>query len=308
MIRVLGARRVTPGADDTGRAGFSENRVGAPFAPPEPMSHPPPPPPLPAHKTKHEPILQYPVLPTSLVLSLAQSDTAQDTTGTTLWLGAQVLAAYLSDTYACRPRRTPAPRAVDLGAGVGLTAHVLAALGFDVAATDVRGVVHTVLRRNVAENARCVRECAGAGVVEARELDWTVPPDQWDWNGTGAVAPPSPSPSPQPGLGIGIGPPFDLVVTADTLYRRDLVAPLVRTLRAVSVQSRSGRGFPPVFVALERRDPDVIALALQLAAREGFACRRVPHARVGKCMRAAGLRWEKEDWEGVEVWRWLLTG
>lgn len=282
------------------------------------MSHAPP---LPAHETKNEPILYYPVLPTSLVLELKQSDTTQNTTGSTLWLGAQVLAVYLFDLYGSKPR-PPAPtegsrrpRAIDLGAGVGLTAHVMTMLGFDVVATDLKVVIDTVLGRNMEGNSGCVKAwgdeadvggvAKGCGDATVRELDWFVDPDEWDWSGARAIAPREGSKTDND---IIIGPSFDLIVTADTLYRQDLVAPLLRTIKAISIQSRKGKRFPPVFVALERRDPEVIERALELAKEEGFGCKKITDGKVRKCLDAVGFKWDKEDWEGVEIWRWIYKG
>lgn len=275
--------------------------------------------PLPAHETKNEAILYYPVLPTSLVLALKQSDAAQNTTGSTLWLGAQILAVYLFDVYGSKPRRPttpPRPRAIDLGAGVGLTAHVMAMLGFDVIATDLSVVMDAVLTRNVEDNSDRVKAwgdaveaggvAEGCGRVEARELDWFVDPDEWDWSGARSIAPREGSLESR--TDSSAGPPFDLIVTADTLYCQDLIAPLVRTIKAISIQSRKGKRFPPVFVALERRDPEVIKQALELAKKEGFDCKRIPNGKVRKCLDAVGFRWEKEDWEGVEIWIWRFKG
>lgn len=264
--------------------------------------------PLPAHETKHEPLLHYPVLPTPLVLDLTQSDTSQTTTGSTLWLGAQVLAVYLLELYGAGskppPRNTKQLRAIDLGAGVGLTPNVLAMLGFEVVATDLGVVVDAVLAGNIRANEERVRAWGGGGVV-VRELDWFVAPEEWDWGREISIAPPR-------GIRVttedcnGISPYFDVVVTADTLYVKELVAPLVRTMKALSVTSKKGRRCPPVFVALERRDPEVIDYALDLAKKEGFDCRRIPDARLTKCLESAGVKWEKEDWDGVEIWKLTL--
>lgn len=50
---------------------------------------------LPAHHTKHLPLLVYPI-PDNLTLHLAQSDDGESN-GTALWLGAQILSAFLAD-------------------------------------------------------------------------------------------------------------------------------------------------------------------------------------------------------------------
>jgi hypothetical protein len=76
----------------------------------------PPAAPLPAHTTKHESVLQdYPLTRLNTTVTLHQSD-AQGSTGTTLWLGAQLLCEYLQHKYSKerRPMKT-----IDLGSGVG---------------------------------------------------------------------------------------------------------------------------------------------------------------------------------------------
>ena len=77
---------------------------------------------LPAHETKHVPSLEYTFL--DHTFHLAQSDDGHSN-GTTLWLGAQILALYL--VYHLKlpsPQKRLNPRAVELGSGVGLTACV----------------------------------------------------------------------------------------------------------------------------------------------------------------------------------------
>lgn len=284
-------------------------------------------PPLPAHETKNETVLHYPILPTPLVLELRQSDTAQNTTGSTLWLGAQILALYLFDVYGSKSRPhalaegSKRPKAIDLGAGVGLTAHVMAMLGFDVVATDLKVVIDAVLRQNIKNNLDRVKAwgggtgvggtAQGCGDVKVRELDWLVKPEEWDWDGAESIAPkqdPLLKETLDSEIDDNISPPFDLIVTADTLYHQDLVAPLLRTIKTISIQSKKGKKFPPVFVALERRDPEVIECALELAKEEGFDCKKVPNGKIRKCLDTGGFKWEKEDWEGVELWRWVFKG
>lgn len=186
-------------------------------------------------------------------------------------------------------------------------------LGFDVVATDLKVVIDTVLGPNMEGNSGCVKAwgdgaevggvAEGCGDATVRELDWFVDPDEWDWSGARSIAPRE-----GPKTDNNISPSFDLIVTADTLYRQDLVAPLLRTIKAISIQSRKGKGFPPVFVALERRDPEVIEQALELAKEEGFGCKKIPDGKVRKCLDAVGFKWDKEDWEGVEIWRWIYKG
>lgn len=76
---------------------------------------------LPAHRTKHIPSLPYPHL--GLSFQLTQSDDGRSN-GTALWLGAQILSAYLACHYKLPAQTQRRPRAVELGSGVGLTAYV----------------------------------------------------------------------------------------------------------------------------------------------------------------------------------------
>lgn len=94
-------------------------------------------------------------LPRGRTVNLRQLNDSNNTTGTTLWPGGQVLAAYLSDSKAGAKARV-----LELGAGIGYLALSLQAVGYDVTATDIEPVVSLVLRPN-----------AGSTVTVA-ELDW----------------------------------------------------------------------------------------------------------------------------------------
>jgi len=225
-----------------------------------------PPFPAPAHMTKSEPMLSYPVPQLSLPLELHQSSSSGTTTGSTLWTASQVLTAFLPTVVGAA-----GGRALELGAGVGLTALALAAAGWDVTATDV-GDALPLLRRNVAANAERVR-----GTVHVRELDWCAP------------APPPPSPH-EP------APHWDLVVTADTVYAADLVPPLMRTIAAARTAKTA------VYMAVELRDVALVDVAHAEAARVGLALRKLPRTRVRKAVRAA-LAWDEPLWAGVEIWK-----
>lgn len=51
---------------------------------------------LPAHDTKHVPLLTYPFRD-DIIFTLSQSDDGANN-GTALWLGSQILSAFLTDT------------------------------------------------------------------------------------------------------------------------------------------------------------------------------------------------------------------
>jgi len=94
------------------------------------------------------------------------------------------------------------------------------------------------------------------------------------------------------------------VVTADTVYKHELMLPLVRTITRLV----GGRRKIMVLVALEVRDVQVVEYALDCARDAGFEVRRVPRGKIVKAMVAGGLEWEQEEWEGCEIWRWVWKG
>ena len=270
--------------------------------------------PLPAHKTKHLDTLHYPIPNTPHILTLTQSQSQSPTstsasTGTTLWLSSQLLAYHLltlfprnhnhnqHDNNSHRPRG----RAIDLGAGTGLTSHILSYLGFRVCATDLAQIAGTILGENVSRNADLLAGVVGAFPISVRALDWTAslpssPLSLWDGGEEEEV---------------------EVIVTADTFYKRDLVHPLILTIKGLCIASgqrarggsgKEGRRFPLVLVAVEVRDRGLFQFALEAAAREGFECRRVGDGRVRKGLEAAGVRWAREEWDGGEVWRWVFKG
>lgn len=82
--------------------------------------------PLPAHQTKHLQQLEYP-LPSGPVVNIVQNDSLKDSTGRTLWLGAQILAVYLHDLFGGSEKsytsgaggKKRRKRVIDLGSGTG---------------------------------------------------------------------------------------------------------------------------------------------------------------------------------------------
>ncbi|KAG0638371.1 hypothetical protein HOY80DRAFT_906397, partial [Tuber brumale] len=259
--------------------------------------------PLPAHKTKHLETLHYPIPNTLHILTLTQtqSPSSSASTGTTLWLSSQLLTYHLLTLFLPLPhRRRPHGRAIDLGAGTGLTSHILSYLGFRVCATDLVQITGAILSKNVARNEDLLASIAGTSPISIRALDWTVP---------------LPSPPSSLWEGGNDGEEVEVIVTADTIYKQDLIRPLILTIRALCVASarcaRGGSGkevkkFPLVLVAVEVRDRGLLQCALEVAAQEGFECRRVGDGRVRRGLEAAGVHWAREEWEGGEVWRWVF--
>ncbi|KAK0228457.1 putative methyltransferase-domain-containing protein [Armillaria fumosa] len=235
---------------------------------------------FPAHATKHLPLLSYSFSP-SLTFQLAQSDDGTSN-GTALWLGAQVLSVYLAQVV--HPRLfQPGMRVVELGSGIGLSALVLSSLGWAVVATDLPTITTTILPRNISTNVPLLS--SSSGEISIRQLDWTVHPNQWH--------------DPL------ITSSFDLIITADTIYAPHLVQPLLRTLHALA--SGSSRP-PPIFLCLERRDPALVDRVLTEACSHwGFKTEQIPYRKISKALNKSGLKWAKEDWEGVEIWKLSLN-
>ncbi|KAG1754533.1 hypothetical protein EDB19DRAFT_1969826 [Suillus lakei] len=259
----------------------------------------------PAHHTKHLPVLAYPF--NKVAFHLLQRDDGTSN-GTALWLGAQVLSIFLSAEFKSKSKKTAAtgtdndasvlyntarPKAVELGSGIGLMALALASLGYDVLATDTAHVCASVLRTNINTNAHLV-----PGRVHVRELDWGVDPTGWIWDDPVSI-------TSQGGDGGDVlAPPFDLVVSSDTIYDTALVAPLFETIHALSALSCKP---PIIYLAVERRDPTLITAAFRRAGEEwGLLFQRVPEKKLRRA--GVGVGWDAGEWEGVEVWRGRWDG
>jgi len=164
-------------------------------------------------------------------------------------------------------------------------------------ATDLPNVIDSVLSQNISDNADLV-----AGSIHVRELDWMVKPERWSWADAKSVTSPSPS-TEEP-----FGPPFDLIVTSDTVYIAQLAQPLLRTIHALASLSSAGGRSPLILLCFERRDPLLIDHTLNDARHVwGFKPERIPHKKLTQAMDRAGLKWDKADWDGVELWKLKLA-
>ncbi|KAG8853389.1 hypothetical protein FRB96_008179 [Tulasnella sp. 330] len=113
--------------------------------------------------------------------------------------------------------------------------------------------------------------------------------------------------------GTTLGPPFDLIITSDTIFSVDLSPPLIRTIHHLCqasgfvVADEDKPRYPIVYLALENRDPITTNRALD-EARDvyGFTLTKVLHSKVGGAMKRGGVDWTPEEWEGVEIWRLTL--
>lgn len=321
--------------------------------------------PLPASATKHLTTLHHPLPTREAVLSLqqraAESDsggaaasngkgtetTGTGTTGTTLWIGGQVLAAYLASLKPPTTTRTAAagsssssssastgptssstlplprnPAALELGAGIGFLSLSLAAQGYDVISTDIEPIVSTVLRPNAAAAARVLP--AGSGKVVVRELDWVAV-------SAGGELRLDLDDNAEQGTRTQLPPALDLLATADTVYAPELVPHFWATITRICREcEQSGKGernspgrdsandgdgdddatagrAPKFFFAIERRDPRMLDAALEQGRQAGMELRRVAHGRVARAVERA-YGWKNEGWEGVEVWKGRWRG
>lgn len=154
----------------------------------------------------------------------------------------------------------------------------MATLGWDVLATDAPLVHETVLGANIRRNRDQLPQ--GSGTVESCALDWFGA----DWL-----------------LPSAWTAPVDIVFTADTIYAPELIAPLWQTVRRLCNERTQ------VLVCVERRDPALIERALEEAQDAfGFSMDRVPAKKLARSLKKGGVEWEKEDWEGVELWKLQL--
>lgn len=122
-------------------------------------------------------------------------------TGTTVWDGSVVLAKYLEHTTP--PLGLAGRRVLELGAGPGVTGFAAAALGAEVALTDLPYVIPNL-------EAAATRNAHLPGRTRVAELDWFTPEE--------ALA----------------AAPFlataDVVLGADVVWLEELIPGLVRTL------------------------------------------------------------------------------
>ncbi|WVF69914.1 hypothetical protein IAT40_004698 [Kwoniella sp. CBS 6097] len=202
--------------------------------------------PLPASQTKHLPHLSHPLpkhphihLPLRQISSSASSSTSSTvsdsslaantpetgvqstgTTGTTLWLSAQILSLYLSTisppassapsfststltsstpstpkhgSPAPNPKPTPTSTStgnvLELGGGIGYTALTLASAGWKVTTTDIEPVLSSVLSPNVEHGRRVLSSHGLGGQVVARGLDWFEMSEEWKKLSSSSAAP-----------------------------------------------------------------------------------------------------------------------
>jgi len=236
-------------------------------------------PPLPASSTKHLSILHHPIPFTDTTLPLRQissSTTGESTgtTGSTLWLSAQLLSLYLLSLPSPRKRTT----VLDLGSGIGYLPLCLQSKGYKVIATDIPVVIDSVLEGNIQDGSKVL--ATSDQEIEVIPLDWTEVSTE--------------------GLPVPLqGRKIDIITTSDTFYAPHLLIPLLETLKALSTTQ------PVIYVGLERRDPGLIDHAMEGARKMGLKLNRIDKGRIDKLMVDAG--WNLEEWDDVEIWKGKFT-
>jgi predicted nicotinamide N-methyase len=124
-------------------------------------------------------------------------------------------AAHVAAEYAClNPQLWRGARVCELGAGCGLTGLRVACLGAHVTLTDLPDVTEGVLNDNARANADAIAACGG-GSVQVAPLAW----------GDAAHI-----------AALCSGDPWDVLLCADVVYRRHLIAPLIATLRGMATK------------------------------------------------------------------------
>lgn len=191
----------------------------------------------------------------------------------------------------------------------GLLSLAMHKMGYGVLSTDIATITSTLLQSNLAHNRSSANN---APVLKARPLDWFALPSTWNFSRP-SITPLAAEETgdmdalPMPHGVLPLGPPFDLILTSDTAYDRELTTPLLRTLAGLCELS-SSRTPPPIFLALEVRDPALIGAFLAEARnRWAFKTTRVANERLERLMGPDGIGWDAEDWEGVQVWKLTLS-
>ncbi|KAK9894515.1 hypothetical protein P389DRAFT_197804 [Cystobasidium minutum MCA 4210] len=262
---------------------------------------------LPAYDTKHFKILHYDLtLPGTvpkqdLHLELTQDDAVGSTTGTTLWLGGQVLAAYLLSIKKSTKNGLK-PKAIDLGSGIGYTSILLAASGYDTVATDIPILTEGILSRNIQANKKQLAYIPSSGSIECHALDWMTSPEDW------------PVPLREES--------FDLIFSSDSIYQAALVQPLLRTIHALCLQScapapcstsntplqapSSPARSPDIYIAYEHRDDAQYTSFTSQAEEMGFKIKIVPKGKIAKAVGNL-YGWKAEVYEGITVLQMRLA-
>lgn len=155
------------------------------------------------------------------VLKINENHNQQDTTCTTVWDGAVLLADYLK----ADPSVVRGKNVLELGSGVGLVGLVSACLGAKyVELTDLPEAVH-LLSENTKLNKQLWRS-AGCDAVTCTTLDWFDP---------------TILPIPGGNESASLQACWNVILLGDCVWTLDLVEPLINTLRALIDQYQARR-------------------------------------------------------------------
>jgi hypothetical protein len=187
-------------------------------------------------------------------------------------------------------------------------------MGYDVTTTDIEPPLSQVLRTNIERNATRF----ALGSITATDLDWCTFPSN--------LSDSTPLEDLPSNFLSKWQQPWDSIVTTDTIYHADLIEPLISTLRTLSILAASAKridfqnknpnetseapSYPPIYVALENRDPKLVNRALDAAKAHGFILKRISQSRVDKCLLKSGWSWDrdaKQDYDDIQLWKWRLA-
>jgi len=191
----------------------------------------------------NSPTVSYRMKATSDLLSVDQDNNLGETTGGIVWETSYFLGRYFEEKIARDEIDLSSSKVLEVGAGCGLLGLILNRLkAKEVVLTeldDSSGVLN-LLRKNVSQNS-------GEGLVRACALDWSKAKDSTLFS-EGANS-------------------FDLIVGTDVVFRKDLVAPLLKICCHLS-KKKTGK----VVFCLQERCADALAELISLGEGAEYFC------------------------------------
>ncbi|ORX33878.1 hypothetical protein BCR36DRAFT_581133 [Piromyces finnis] len=209
-------------------------------------------------------------------------------TGTTIWDASHVLSDYLNNIFRKKSNSISKPPlqgkyCLELGSGCGLTGILVTLLGANTIFTDRQDTLF-ILEDNVGsnipnfsktqkefKNIDTTKELEGdnttfAGQALVKELDWEQPvsKDIYDPETPDHIE-------------------YDYVLAADCVFNIEMLDPFINTLVHVCGPHTQA------FVAMERRDADVINSFLTRVEERGFTWNRIPKSKLLKVDGVAGV-------------------
>ncbi|KAG4098977.1 hypothetical protein H8356DRAFT_1669731 [Neocallimastix lanati (nom. inval.)] len=213
-------------------------------------------------------------------------------TGTTIWDASHVLGDYLNNIFRKKSTSISKPPlqgkyCLELGSGCGLTGILVTLLGANTILTDRKDTLF-ILEDNVGSNVPNFSKSQEAfkvndnenmntkeldngmtaviGQALVKELDWEQPvsKDIYDPSTPNHIE-------------------FDYVLAADCVFNIEMLNPFINTLVNVCGPHTQA------FVAMERRDADVINAFLSRVEERGFTWNRIPKSKLLKVDGVAGV-------------------